>query len=430
MQLDSQKSIRTALTALTATLLGSSAGAASDSGTIDSSLLVYSETGRVKASEGVFDFSRQFSERLSAGLRLTLDALTGASPNGATPSNYVQTFTGPSGGSAYSAEPGEIPLDKTFSDKRIALDGTLRESLDRITFLTVGGHLSFEHDYTSLGVNGGLTHDLNRRNTTLGVSAAYSYDIVAPIGGAPVPLSSMPPPTTGGGDEEDDGGEAGPGEGKGIIDLVAGMTQVVDRNTIVRVDYSISRLSGYLNDPYKILSVVQDRGSAEPGEPLDYVYESRPDTRLKQALFGELRRYVLGTALDLSYRYFWDDWGIQSQTADIFLQLPLGRGQSITPHFRWYRQSEADFYAEYLVAGSPLPGYASADSRLAAFDAYTFGLQYSLPLGLASNLSFSGEYYTQKGTRGPPKDFGVLSEYDLFPALDVFMVRLGYSHDI
>jgi hypothetical protein len=33
------------------------------------------------------------------------------------------------------------------------------------------------------------------------------------------------------------------------------------------------------------------------------------------------------------------------------------------------------------------------------------------------------------GKRGPPVDLGVLSRYDLFPELDVIMVRIGFTHD-
>jgi hypothetical protein len=427
MQLGAQTSIRATLTAITATLLGSNASAGSNK--VDSSLLIYSETDRVKIAEGVFDFSRKFSERRSIGLRLTLDALTGASPNGATPSSQVQTFTAPSGSSSYAVEPGELPLDDTFSDMRGALDASLVESLDRITFLNVGGHLSFETDYTSMGLNAGITREFNRRNTTLGISAAYTHDIVAPIGGAPLPFAAMPPPS-GEGEDEDEGEGAGPSEGKDVVDVVVGITQVLDRHTLVRANYSLDRSSGYLNDPYKLLSVVQGPNAAAPGEPVGYVYESRPDARSKQSVFGELRRYIAGSTLDLSYRYFWDDWGIESHAADVFVQLPVGRGHSLEPHFRWYHQSEADSHAYYLVDGQPLPNYASADSRLAEFDAYTYGLQYTLPLNLDSGLRLSAEYYTQKGARGPPDAFGVLQQYDLFPPLDVFMVRLGYNHGL
>jgi hypothetical protein len=432
MQLGTHRPIRTALTAFTATLLGSSTVSASDSGKIDSSLLIYSESARVKAAEGVFDLSRTLSERRTVGLRLTLDALTGASPNGATPSSQIQTFTGPSGGKSYVADAGKTPLDNTFTDKRIALDGSLKESLDRITFVTVGGHLSLEHDYSSFGINGGISRDFNRRNTTLGVSAAYSHDVVSPIGGAPTPLTSMPPPSanTGEGDGEGEGGGAGPGKGKDTFDGVAGISQVLGRNTIVRLDYSLSRSSGYLNDPYKILSVVQDWNSAAPGEPFDYVYENRPGTRKKQALFGELRRYIAGSTLDLSYRYFWDDWGITSQTADVFLRLPVGNDHALEPHVRWYRQSAADFYHAYLVEGQAFPNFASADSRLAAFDAITYGLKYSWPMDPGLRVSLSAEYYTQMGKRAPPDAIGILRQYDLFPALDAFMVRIGFSYDL
>ncbi len=419
------------MTAITATLLGSGAAAASDTGKLDSSLLVYSETGRVKAAEGVFDLSRQLSDRRSIGLRLTLDALTGASPNGATPSSGVQTFTSPSGGSSYVVNPGELPLDNTFSDKRVALDGSLRESLDRITFLNVGGHLSFERDYTSIGASGGIVRDFNRRNTSLGVSAAYNHDIVSPIGGAPLPLASMPPPSAseGEGEDEEEGGGAGPGKGKDLVDVIVGLTQVLDRNTILRLDYSLNWSTGYLSDPYKIVSVVQDQNSAAPGEPSLYLFESRPDTRYKQALFGEARRYIARSVLDLSYRYFWDDWGLKSHTADVFLTLPVHGNHSIEPHFRWYRQTAADFYATYLIEGQPIPTYASADSRLAAFDAFTYGLKYSAPVDVGSRVSVAAEYYTQLGERGPPDAFGILRQYDLFPGLEVFMVRVGYTHD-
>jgi hypothetical protein len=295
----------------------------------------------------------------------------------------------------------------------------------------VGGHLSFERDYISMGASGGILRDFNRRNTSLGVSAAYSHDIVSPIGGAPVPFASMPPPSAseGEGEDEEEGGESGPGKGKDIVDVIVALTQVLDRNTVLRFDYSLNWSSGYLNDPYKILSVVQDQNSAAPGEPADYVFESRPGSRYKQALYGEARRYIAGSALDVSYRYFWDDWGIKSHTADVFLTLPGPSNHAIEPHFRWYRQTAADFYATYLVDGQPLPTYASADSRLAAFDAFTYGLKYSVPVGVGSRVSLAAEYYTQLGERGPPAAFGILKQYDLFPGLDVFMVRVGYTHD-
>ena len=67
-----------------------------------------------------------------------------------------------------------------------------------------------------------------------------------------------------GGDDDDDGGGGGGASAAGrsiddtkdVFDLVVGVTQVVSRNFLFQVNYSFSDSSGYLNDPYKILSVV------------------------------------------------------------------------------------------------------------------------------------------------------------------------------
>ena len=431
MQLNRPERVGTALTAFTAALLGTHAASAGDTGKVDSSLLIYSETNRVKLAEGVVELTNPIDEKKSYLLRGIFDVLTGASPNGATPSSHIQTFTGASGNAGYSAPAGSIPLDNTFSDRRFAFDGSLIDQLNRLTVVNIGGHLSWERDYSSLGVNGAASRDFNRKNTTVGVSASYSHDTVSPIGGAPVALSSMPPPTNvvgGDGEGEGEGGGSGPGIGKNVGDVVVSMSQVLGRQTLLQMNYSFDWSSGYLTDPYKLLSVVGDESSAAPGEPVDYLYEKRPDVRNKQALYGELRQYIKGAAADVSYRYFWDDWGIRSHAVDLVTYIPLPRHHSLEPHVRWYRQSQADFFHTYLVQFQAPPQFATADARLAAFDAWTFGLKYSLPVGEADQIGFSAEYYEQKGTRAPPNPIGILADYDLFPALNVFMVRVGFSH--
>ncbi len=433
MQLTGKSSLRNTLTAITAALLGTGVTHAAGENRVESSILLYSETNRVQAAEGIFSLTRALKGDRIFNARFTLDGLTGASPNGATPSSHVQTFTRPSGGSAYSVQPGELPLDNTFKDTRYGFDGSLTQPLNNVTSIIYGAHVSNEHDYTSLGANLGFTRDFNRKNATLAASVAFSHDIVSPLGGAPTPFASMAAATGGGGEGEGDDGEGrgrGPAKGKNVIDAVFGFTQVLDRRTVLRVNYSLNRSSGYLNDPYKLLSVVQGPTGADPGEPVDYIYESRPGTHSKQAIYAEVRRYISGHTIDLSYRYFWDDWGISSKTVDVFYRLPLTRGHAIRPHFRWYRQTGADFYQAYLVNGSPLPANASADYRLAPFHAITLGLEYLFPVGQGVHLSIGAEYYRQIGDLSPPPtSMGVLSRYDLFPKMDAAMVRVGFSRD-
>jgi hypothetical protein len=433
MQLRQSKSIRHAVATVTAAVLGSAPGTRAEPNKFEGSLLLYSERDRVKAAEGVIGFTLPLKSDRVIGLKLTFDGLTGPSPNGATPSRRIQTFTGASGGSTLAAPAREIPLDDSFRDTRYAVDASLAQPLGRTTAASFGGHYSSEHDYASFGLSTGLTQDLFRKNTTIGLSAAFSHDLISAEGGAPVPLSTMPPPgeevDESEHEEVDDHEGAGDKRNKSVFDAVASLTQIADRFTIVRINYSFSHSSGYLNDPYKILSVVQDQGGDEPGEPVQYLYESRPESRNKQAVFAEVRRYLGGNTLDLSYRHFWDDWGITSRTVDLTYRQQLGDGKALKPHLRWYRQNAADFYRQFLINGRPLPQFASADYRLGKFDAYTLGLQYSFPVGEQMYMSIAGEYYLQRGKRGPPEAFGSLRDLDLFPDLDALMFRLGFTSE-
>ena len=191
MQLDGKKSIRGAVTAITAALLGATGAGASGQDHHQASLLIYSETNRVTAIEALYGFNRQLDNGYTLGLHLTFDGLTGATPNGAAPSRKVQTFTGSSQRGTTTIQPGQLPLDPSFKDARIAGDGSLGIPLGRLTNLTFGAHLSLEHDYSSMGINSGITQDLFEKNTTIGVSGSYSHDVSSPVGGAPVPYSLL-----------------------------------------------------------------------------------------------------------------------------------------------------------------------------------------------------------------------------------------------
>ena len=431
MQLKQDRSIRGAIAALAAALVGHAVPAGAQTNQTDATLMLYNEANRITAAEALVSYRKLLPNLNTVRLNLTYDGLTGASPNGATPSHSPQTFTRPSGNSVTTIPAGEIPLDPGFKDYRIGADGQLEHPLNRLTNLMAGAHLSLESDYTSLGLSTGITRDLFQRNTTLGLSASFAHETSSPKGGAPAPFASLPPPEERG-DREGEGEGEGisyPGQPRNIYDVVFGISQILDRSTIIRFNYSLDHAAGYLNDPYKLLSLVYGPNSSQAGEPFDYLYENRPRSRTKHALYGEIIRDLFGSTLDASYRHFWDTWGIRSGTVDASWRFPTGRGTAIQPHVRWYSQTKADFYQPFLVRGSELPTYASADARLAAFDAYTFGLTYSFPVMPGSHMSATTEYYFQKGDGSPPDAFGALRDFDLFPKLNAVMIRVGYTHD-
>lgn len=431
MQLKKPVSIRGALTTITAALVGATGVAHGQSSRVESSLLLYSERHRVTAGEGVVGIQKLFKNDLRLSLKLTLDGLTGPTPNGALPSARPQTFTSPSRRGEYVVPAGELPLNGVFRDSRVEGDASLTLPLDRVTSFSLGGHGSGEHDYSSFGFNGGITRDLFRHNTTIGLSVAYSHDLVSPEGGAPIPLAEMPVAVDdqeGSNDDEDEGG-TGPGKGKNVFDFVGGVTQVINRQTLFRLNYSLSRLSGYLNDPYKIISVINGENSADPGAPVGYLFESRPEHRTGHALFAELRRHLGGDVVDVSYRRFWDNWGIRSNTIELSYLKLLANRRSLRPHVRYYRQSQADFFRYFVVAGEALPLHASADSRLGTFTALTTGLDLGIPIGEKLQVRFSAEYYRQFGDRSPPELPASLRGLEVFPGLDALMLRVGFTRD-
>ncbi len=419
MQLNHQGSIRQALALATCSLLGASGqGSAADNPwEVESAVLLYSEAdSRVSAIEPVISARKEIHDEEFLQLKVVLDALTGASPNGATPTNKVQTFTRPSGNGSYQVQAGELPLDDTFKDTRAAISASWDKPLSRLVRRTLGVGVSREFDYTSLSANGQLSRDLNNRNTTLVGGASIAADFIHPEGEIPIPFASM---TAAGTAQPRDGSV----ENKTTVDLLFGVTQVLGHNTIGQLNYSFSNASGYLTDPFKLLSVVDGTS----GETLDILYENRPDSRLKHSLYGEIRHFLGGDVVNAAYRFYSDDWGVVSHTVDLRYRWNINEFNYLQPRLRWYQQSAADFYHHSLVSGQPLPDEATADPRLAEYSATTVGLKYGHRLSTGSEWNLRAEYYQQSGDDHPDDAIGIQKTQDLFAETTAFIVQLGYS---
>jgi len=437
------KRIGGALAAAACGLLGTAAPAISQGAEpkgkwdIDSALLYYGEgDGRVQDLSLTAIGVRDYGDERKLSLDATIDTLTGASPSGAIAADRPQTFTSPSGGGTYTTPAGNIPLDDSFHDTRFALNAGWSQPLGRLFSFNAGVGLSSEYDYQHIGVNAGLTRDFNQRNTTLSMAVAYGKDTVKPVGGIPMPFSQMP--DAAGDDDGEDGDQpnrSGSSEDKDVLDVLLGVTQVLGRHSLLRVNYSYSDSSGYLTDPYKILSVV-DPLTGEPvvrvpppgadGPTGVYLFEHRPDSRRRQSLYGELRQDFSGKVLQLGYRYSTDDWEIDSHTLEGRLRLPLGESSYLEPHLRYYTQTAASFYRYSLADGAALPGFASADARLADLDAYTLGLKYAHQTSGGNEWSARLEFYHQVSK--PPSEtlIGNQAGNVQMPDFDAVILQFGY----
>jgi len=430
---EKESSIGAALAAATCSLLGVAAIAPAQAQEVptwqvDTAALYYGESdGRVKDASVSVNARRDFQDERFLSLDLSVDTLTGASPNGALAQGGAQTFTSPSGKASYSTNRDKIPLDDTFKDTRVAGGINWTQPFARLYTFSAGLGASSEYDYQHAGVNLGLSRDFNQRNTTLSTGLSYSSDKIDPVGGAPMPLSQML-------DVGNLANRAG-SKSKDIVDALFGVTQVISRTTVLRLNYSYSDSSGYLNDPYKILSVVDPvSGDAIPRTPAAgttgpssvYLFESRPDTRRKQALYGELKKYLSGKVLSLSYRYMTDDWGIDSNTVEARFRWPFQTGMYLEPTLRFYTQTAADFYKLSLPLGQPLPRFASADYRLSDFNATTVGLKFGRELGNGQQWSARLEYYQQTGSAPSGLLIGNQATRDQTPGLKAIIAQFTY----
>ncbi len=394
----------------------------------NTSLLYYGEDAdRVQDLSVSVLARRTFFDDRFLTMGLTADALTGATPNGGIHQRVAQTFTQPSGNNVFTAPANTLVLDDSFRDTRVALSGSWQQPLGRLSTFNVGLSASKEYDYLHLGVNAKVSRDFNQRNTTVSAGLAFAADSIDAEGGAPMALTPM-------GDVGDLSNRLGK-QDKDVVDVVLGVTQVISKNLIVQANYSFSDSSGYLSDPYKIVSIVDAvTGDVVPRTPPsgvqgpshEYLFEGRPDKRTKHSLYGQAKYYMGGKVLDASYRYMTDDWGIDSHTVDLRYRWPMGDSRYIEPHLRFYTQTDADFYQVGIANGSPLPAYASNDYRLGSFDAITVGLKYGWTTRNGNDMSARLEYYQQSGSIPSDKQFGNQIGLVQYPDLNAIIFQFSY----
>jgi hypothetical protein len=377
---------------------------------LDGTALLYGERNRADIVEPIARITRLFPGGRTLSAQLAIDAMTGASPSGAVPSNNVQTTTSASGTTQTSSSE-EVPTG-SFRDLRGALDLDWLQPIGRRLTSTTGVHYSREKDYQSRGANAGWSVDLMHRLTTLTVGGGINEDRVFPVGGIPDGLST---------------GSVLPGtrsDAKRVTSGMVGVSRIVTRRWMMGANVSHTFERGYLTDPYKVLSLVDPVS----GESVDLARERRPATRRRTDVLASSVYHLTQDVLYLSYRYYWDDWGVRSSTADLKYRRDLSTDSYLQPHLRLYAQAPADFFRAYLIQGVPLPSFASSDLRLGALKTVTLGLTYGFRLpDHPGTISLRGEYIRQWG-RGHPQDaFGALREVDLYPPVDIGSILVGYS---
>ncbi len=397
MQLKKRRSIKSALSLATCSLLHAPFSAASPPLPANSALhdtilkvsaivkdtefqvsnMVYGELGRVVVNEFVVSAKRNITEDEYLKATYIVDVMSGPSPNGlpAIRGSEPDTFTLPSG-TVITPDPDKAQTFE-FLDTRSSVILAWQKPLSRLLKTISEFNFSNEYDYTSGGLSSLWNKESSDRLTTYSGGGAYTFNILNPVGGAHVGLTPITDQRT------------SRFEYLSEYDFMLGVTQVLSRKTLFQVNYTASVKSGYLTDPYKLL-VFLDNEDLTPVNANPYYYEKRPTLRISHIAYFQLIQNIKNDVLRWSYRYFNDDWGVSSHATEIRYLFNIKEDMAIQLKYRYYMQSAADFYHYSLVDGEG-PGinvsdvvgspteleYASADYRLGNLGSHAVGVKFS-----------------------------------------------------
>jgi hypothetical protein len=195
------------------------------------------------------------------------------------------------------------------------------------------------------------------------------------------------------------------------------LSQVISKNTLVQSTASFTHQSGYLSNPYKYVYI---RGEITPEEyyqmyadgdtvnwdeitQLEVVgtelfREVRPDKRNIFSLSNRVNQYLpeLDASIHFDYRFYTDDWNVNSHTFELKWFQSLPGGFMVTPGIRYYSQSAAEFFAPYFLAPRA-DGHYSSDFRLSAFGDLSGGVTVSKEFARGITLEAGIEYTTHAG---------------------------------
>jgi len=336
--------------------------------------LQYDETlNKTSVSAPSIMINKDFGTDYTLNANLVFDSVSGASET---------YYDGASGASAFSRGIGVKAKDikyanVTYSDQRSAGGVSLTTRFSNRDELVLGTNYSAEHDFYSNDISAEYMHWLDSsKNSSLSLGLSYQVNEV---------LVRC---------EENSAcdGESGASEemSADVFNLQASYFQNIDSRSYAKISLFYIKDSGYLSNPY--LNVVRNYVA---NANADVVAELRPDSR---SAYGAMLKYVNALSgslsLHLSYRYYQDDWEIDSHTLDSDMFYEFRNDWIFKVGLRYYTQSEANFYSGEKDYFSD-EVYASSDFRLSNFDAITYKSNIDYTISQKLSINIGANYYEQ-----------------------------------
>ena len=324
---------------------------------MDTQFLFYKESGgRTEVLNPMMQVHQDLGETGQLDLLLAYDAISGASPTGGYPTSEVTTSA-----SGHLVSIGSFPQVEYRDTRRSVSLAYGRRFGSQLP--TIDLSYSKENDYTarSFGISDAWTMAQGRG--TLHFAVSFDRDTVAPV----TNHLRFPKSTNG---------------------YSLGYTWILGERDLVDVSASWMQLSGYLNDPYKVVPI---------GDPAanTTLPDHRPNRRARRALVVKYGHHFLWNgAVRVFYRFYDDDWSVGAHALEVTYDQGIGDDWIVSPQVRLYTQTGASFYGSLF--SSPRT-YMSADYRLSPLDSAQGGLTVSRRIGDALNVHIGATLQSQKG---------------------------------
>ncbi|MDR6736698.1 DUF3570 domain-containing protein [Sphingobacterium sp. 2149] len=243
-----------------------------------------------------------------------------------------------------------------------------RENEKKGSTLMGGISLSSEFDYQSYGANIGFAQKTKNRMGEFTARFQTYLDQVKLV--TPIELRLNNNLGSNGNEHDNNYGSSG----RNTYALSLSYSQIINSNFQVEFLADAVQQSGFLSLPFHRVYFID--GTVHQ--------ETLPDRRFKIPL-GVRANYFLGDKFIMRayYRYYTDDWGIKSSTASLEMPIKLSPFVSLSPFYRYYRQTAAKYFAAYQQH-TGLDDYYTSNYDLSQFTSnfYGAGVRFNLPNGL------------------------------------------------
>jgi len=220
--------------------------------------------------------------------------------------------------------------------------------------------LSVERDYKSQTPSISVSRDFFQRNTTLTMGYSHQFDEIM---GAYMPVS----------------------EDKDVNNYAVSLTQVLTPWTIAQMGYTLSDGSGYMGTGNRQIRLEND-------QEMD---EFLPEERGREAVGFRIAQWLpTNGSVQFSYRYYTDDWQIDSNTYQVQINQYVADAILVRGEYRYYDQSGAYFVKDSYTGAEK---YLTSATSLRAFNADLYGVKcvYTLRGSRDWDLEAKYERYIQ-----------------------------------